>query len=121
LLDYSHLQNALPANGAPVSRQRTGRVREMYQEYVLTRSINNWKFWIVSLIDLQALPFTNFSYHQQFGLISEPMLTSFNATVSTANMDELCRTTMLWIDNHCSLMEIRPGKLLIRLQSRSRF
>lgn len=25
-------------------------------------------------------------------------------------MDELCRTTMLWIDNSCTLMEIRPGE-----------
>lgn len=45
---FSHLQNALPANGAPVSRQRTGRVRELYQDYVLQRTIGNWKFWIVS-------------------------------------------------------------------------
>jgi hypothetical protein len=45
---FSHLQNALPANGAPVSRQRTGRTREMYQEYVMQRTQSNWKFWIVS-------------------------------------------------------------------------
>jgi len=86
----SHLQSALPANGAPVSRQRTGRVRELYQDYVLTRTMGNWKFWI-------------------FGQIFEPLLNSYNSTVSTASMDELCRTTMLWIDNSCSLMEVRPA------------
>jgi MAX-like protein X len=39
----------------------------------------------------------------------EPLLNSYNATVSTASMDELYRTTMLWVDNSCSLMEIRPA------------
>ncbi|KAG5682669.1 hypothetical protein PVAND_012007 [Polypedilum vanderplanki] len=86
----NHLQNALPANGAPVSRQRTGRTREMYQDYVMQRTQNNWKFWI-------------------FGLICEPLLNTFNTTVSTASMDELYRTTMLWIDNSCSLATIRPA------------
>ncbi|XP_070492951.1 carbohydrate-responsive element-binding protein isoform X2 [Chironomus tepperi] len=86
----NHLQNALPANGAPVNRQKTGRLREMYQDYVRQRTLGNWKFWI-------------------FGLIFEPLLNSYNATVSTANIDELYRTSMLWVDNNCSLMEIRPA------------
>lgn len=45
---HSHLQNALPANGAPINRQRTGRVRQMYQDYVMHKTLTNWKFWIVS-------------------------------------------------------------------------
>lgn len=45
----------------------------------------------------------------QFGLIFEPLLNSYNSTVSTVSIDELYRTTMLWVDNNCSLMEIRPG------------
>lgn len=46
----------------------------------------------------------------QFGQLFEPLLNSYNATVSTASMDELGRTSMLWIDNSCSLMEVRPGE-----------
>lgn len=46
---HSHLQSALPANGASnVSRQRNGRVKEMYQEFVTQRTLQNWKYWIVS-------------------------------------------------------------------------
>lgn len=45
----SHLHSILPANGAPVSRQRTGRVKELYNEYVHQRTLQNWKFWIVSV------------------------------------------------------------------------
>lgn len=45
----SHLQSALPANGATnVSRQRNGRMKEMYQEFVMQRTMQNWKYWIVS-------------------------------------------------------------------------
>lgn len=38
----------LPATGAPVSRQRTSRIREMFREYIYTRTLEDWKFWIVS-------------------------------------------------------------------------
>lgn len=45
----SLLHAALPANGAPVSRQRTGKIMDMYNQYVLNRTYENWKFWIVSI------------------------------------------------------------------------
>ncbi|GAB0086796.1 carbohydrate-responsive element-binding protein [Sergentomyia squamirostris] len=86
----NYLHSNLPANGAPVSRQRTGRVLELYNQYVRYRSMDNWKFWI-------------------FGLIFEPLLNSFNSTVSIASLDELCRTTMQWVDQNCSLVELRPA------------
>lgn len=86
----SNLQTALPASGAPVSRQRTGRVKELYQQYVRQRTLDNWKFWI-------------------FGLIFEPLMTSFNQTVSVASLDEMCRSCGLWVDQHCSLVELRPA------------
>lgn len=44
----SQLHSILPANGAPVSRQRTSRVKELYYDYVRERTLQNWKFWIVS-------------------------------------------------------------------------
>lgn len=86
----SNLQTALPASGAPVSRQRTGRVKELYQQYVRQRTLDNWKFWI-------------------FGLIFEPLMNSYNQTVSVASLDEMCRTSQLWVDQHCSLVELRPA------------
>jgi MAX-like protein X len=84
----NHLHTALPANGVPVSRQ--GNVKEMYNEYVMQRTKQNWKFWI-------------------FGLIFEPLMNSYNSTVSVASLEELCRTAQLWVDNSCSLVEIRPA------------
>ena len=38
----------LPATGAPVSRHRNNKMKEMFDEYVRTRTRENWKFWIVS-------------------------------------------------------------------------
>ncbi|XP_021701396.1 protein WBSCR14 homolog isoform X2 [Aedes aegypti] len=86
----SNLQTSLPASGAPVSRQRTGRVNELYQQYVRQRTMENWKFWI-------------------FGLIFEPLMNTFNQTVSVASLDEMCRSCQLWVDQHCSLVELRPA------------
>lgn len=48
VLCYSNCQAMLPATGAPVSRQRASKMREMFDEYVRIRTLENWKFWIVS-------------------------------------------------------------------------
>lgn len=52
-----------------------------------------------------------FLYRYQLGLIFKPLFESFNSTVSVASMEELSRTADLWVDQHCSLIEMRPGKL----------
>lgn len=85
----SNCQSMLPATGAPVSRHRASKMREMFDEYVRGQTLNNWKFWI-------------------FSLMVEPLLDSFNSTVSTSSVDELYRTTMQWVEKHCSLVELRP-------------
>lgn len=46
------------------------------------------------------------------GLILEPLLASYTSTVSSASLDELRRTAFLWVDQHCSLIDLRPGKKL---------
>lgn len=85
----SNCQSMLPATGAPVSRHRASKMREMFDDYVRVRTLNNWKFWI-------------------FSLLVEPLLVSFNSSVSTSSVDELYRTTMQWVEKHCSLVELRP-------------
>lgn len=45
----------LPATGAPVSRHRTSKMKEMFDEYVRTRTRENWKFWIVSFFSSLTL------------------------------------------------------------------
>lgn len=86
----NHLQTALPADGAPLSKQRNSRMSELYEAYVRYRTNDHWKYWV-------------------FGLIFEPMMQSFNSTVSVASMDDLIRTTNNWVDQHCSLIELRPA------------
>lgn len=45
-----HLHSILPANGAPVTRQGTEHVRQLYEVYVRYNTMNDWKFWIVSAL-----------------------------------------------------------------------
>lgn len=45
---FSNCQSMLPATGAPVSRRRDSRMQEMFDDYVTSRTLDNWKFWIVS-------------------------------------------------------------------------
>lgn len=85
-------QNQLPASGAPVPCQKTNRMKEMFEEYVRQRTFQNWKFWI-------------------FSLIIEPLIESYNSNVSTASIDEMCKTILSWLDQHCSLVSLRPGVL----------
>lgn len=44
----SNCQSMLPTTGAPVSRRRDSKMQEMFDEYVRTRTLDNWRFWIVS-------------------------------------------------------------------------
>jgi MAX-like protein X len=41
-------QAQLPATGVPVTRQRADQLKKMFEEYVKTRTLQNWKFWIVT-------------------------------------------------------------------------
>ncbi|XP_060518280.1 MLX-interacting protein [Cylas formicarius] len=85
----SNCQSLLPATGAPVSRRRDSKMQEMFDEYVSRRTMENWKFWI-------------------FSLIFRPLLNPFNNFVSTTNLDELYSSTMHWIEQHCTLVNLRP-------------
>uniref|UniRef100_A0A8C3Q6G1 Uncharacterized protein n=1 Tax=Geospiza parvula TaxID=87175 RepID=A0A8C3Q6G1_GEOPR len=41
-------QEQLPATGVPITRQRFDHMRRMFDEYVRSSTLQNWKFWIVS-------------------------------------------------------------------------
>ncbi|XP_078598789.1 MLX-interacting protein-like isoform X5 [Branchiostoma floridae x Branchiostoma japonicum] len=88
----SNCQAQLPATGAPVTRQRSDHMKEMFDEYVRTRTSQNWKFWI-------------------FSLIIRPLFETYNAAVSTGSMEDFCRTVLSWLDEHCSLPALRPTVL----------
>uniref|UniRef100_A0A1A7WZ79 MLX interacting protein n=1 Tax=Iconisemion striatum TaxID=60296 RepID=A0A1A7WZ79_9TELE len=82
-------QEQLPATGVPMRRSRLDYMQEKFNEYVKTRTLQNWKFWI-------------------FSIIIKPLFESFNGMVSTTSRAELYQTTLQWLDNHCSLPVLRP-------------
>ncbi|XP_055654011.1 MLX-interacting protein isoform X2 [Falco peregrinus] len=82
-------QQQLPATGIPITPQRFDHMRRMFDEYVRSRTLQNWKFWI-------------------FSIIIKPLFESFNGMVSTASFKDLDQTAMAWLDQHCSLPVLRP-------------
>lgn len=53
---FSSCQQLLPATGVPVTRRQFDHMRDMFDEYVKSRTLQNWKFWIVSLSFLCSFP-----------------------------------------------------------------
>ncbi|XP_058230731.1 MLX-interacting protein isoform X2 [Hemibagrus wyckioides] len=82
-------QEQLPATGVPITRNRFDHMKEKFDEYVKNRTLQNWKFWI-------------------FSIIIKPLFESFNGNVSTTNKSKLCETTMQWLDRDCTLPVLRP-------------
>ncbi|KAK2828805.1 hypothetical protein Q5P01_019839 [Channa striata] len=82
-------QQQLPATGVPITRQRFDHMRQKFREYVQAQTLQNWKFWI-------------------FSIIIEPLFESYNGMVSTASVEDLCQSTLSWLDQHCSLPALRP-------------
>ncbi|XP_058856535.1 carbohydrate-responsive element-binding protein isoform X2 [Acipenser ruthenus] len=90
--DINVCQQQLPETGVPITRQRFDHMRDMFDEYVRGQTLLNWKFWI-------------------FSILVRPLFESFNGMVSTASVDDLCRTTLTWLDQYCSLPALRPTVL----------
>lgn len=88
----SIVQSQLPETGVPVTRQRVDQMKEMFEEYVRNRTLQNWKFWI-------------------FSIVMRSLFDSYSNMVSTASVDELCRSAAAWLDQHCSLISLRPTVL----------
>ncbi|XP_013186536.2 MLX-interacting protein isoform X2 [Amyelois transitella] len=88
----SNCHSLLPATGAPVSRARAGRLREMFARHVANRTMNNWKYWL-------------------FSVVAAALVESFSSCVSCGSGADLVRTTLLWAEQHCSLVEMRPAVL----------
>ncbi|XP_061712203.1 carbohydrate-responsive element-binding protein isoform X1 [Cydia pomonella] len=88
----SNCHSLLPATGAPVSRARAGRLREMFARHVASRTMHTWKYWL-------------------FSVVCAALVDSFSACVSCGSGADLVRTTLLWAEQHCSLVEMRPAVL----------
>ncbi|XP_043924551.1 MLX-interacting protein [Protopterus annectens] len=88
----SSCQLQLPATGVPITRQNLDHMQEMFDAYVKNRTLQNWKFWI-------------------FSIIISPLFESFNKVVSTVCINDLCQSTLSWLDQYCSLPVLRPTVL----------
>ncbi|XP_003796058.1 MLX-interacting protein [Otolemur garnettii] len=82
-------QQLLPATGVPVTRRQFDHMRDMFDEYVKSRTLQNWKFWI-------------------FSIIIKPLFESFRGMVSSSSLEELHQTALSWLEQHCSLPVLRP-------------
>ncbi|XP_055461722.1 carbohydrate-responsive element-binding protein isoform X2 [Psammomys obesus] len=85
-------QQQLPATGVPITHQRFDQMRDMFDDYVRTRTLHNWKFWV-------------------FSILIRPLFESFNGMVSTASLHSLHQTSLAWLDQYCSLPALRPTVL----------
>ncbi|XP_006889744.1 PREDICTED: carbohydrate-responsive element-binding protein [Elephantulus edwardii] len=90
--DINLCQQQLPATGVPITHQRFDQMRDMFDHYVRTRTLHNWKFWV-------------------FSIIIRPLFESFNGMVSTASLQSLRQTSLAWLDQYCSLPALRPTVL----------
>ncbi|BFZ04751.1 hypothetical protein BsWGS_07790 [Bradybaena similaris] len=88
----SMVQSQLPETGVPVTRQRKDMMKEIFDEYVQLRTVENSKFWI-------------------FSMLMNSLYESYCNTVSTSSLEEMCRTTLTWLDRSCSLVTLRPNVL----------
>ncbi|PFX19354.1 Carbohydrate-responsive element-binding protein [Stylophora pistillata] len=88
----SMCQQQLPATGVPVARQRVDQMWSMFNQYVKTRTQDNFKFWI-------------------FSVLMRHLFEEYNNTVSTASVEDFCRTVIAWLEQHCSLPALRPAAL----------
>ncbi|CAG5124691.1 unnamed protein product, partial [Candidula unifasciata] len=86
------IDSQLPETGVPVTRQRKDMMKDIFDEYVRSRTVENSKFWI-------------------FSMLMSSLCESYCSTVSTSSMEELCRTTLTWLDQSCSLVNLRPSVL----------
>jgi len=71
--------------------QHRDHMDSMLNSYVAEQTRRNWKFYI-------------------FSKLTGPLFDSFYTMVSTANLDDMYRSTQAWVDQHCSLVSLRSGK-----------
>lgn len=85
-------QCQLPASGGAVGCQGSSQSREMLQDYVRRRTLENWKFWI-------------------FSLLIEPLFETYYSSVSTTSLEDACKTIFTWLDRSCGLNSLRKDAL----------
>ncbi len=94
----SDLQNELPENGVSMlgNVNKTEQFRQKYNAYVQERTVENWKFYV-------------------FSMIMKPLFENYVDNVNTTSKEDLDRSVMEWQSRFCNLTQLRPRKLLLGL------
>ena len=89
----SECQNQLPVNGVCVmgSLNKTEKFEQKFREYVKEKTMDNWKFYL-------------------FSLILKPLFDNFVVTLNTSSMENMERTFKEWQEKYCHLVQLRPSK-----------
>ncbi|XP_063145099.1 MLX-interacting protein-like isoform X2 [Candoia aspera] len=85
-----HFQRQLPPNGAPVLPPQSNQASELYEEYVRQRTLQDWRFWI-------------------FSVVIKPLFESYTRTVNTGSIKDFCQSVLNWLEQHCTLPILRPA------------
>jgi len=89
--DIAVKQAQLPNAGSapnPSTKPET-KLPQLFENHVAACTMQNWKYWI-------------------FSLIMKPLLDSYDRTVSSSSCEDLARTASSWLDQHASLVQLRP-------------
>ena len=93
-------QNSLPATGVSFSfaNATSGKIEQakllwkMYRDYVRSRTMDNWKFWVLSKL-------------------LTPLFDTYVSAVTVLKLErteELVEALQSWMEKHCSLTALRP-------------
>ena len=64
-------------------------LQDLFDEHIAACTMQNWKYWV-------------------FSRMMQPLLESYDRTVSSTSHEDLGRTAGSWLDQHVSLVQLRP-------------
>ena len=91
--EIKHCHNAMGSDGASGLEGGAQGTKEAYDQmfshHVRECTLKNWQYWV-------------------FSKLMDPLFDSYVASVSTKSRNDLTRSSMSWLDQHCSLTQMRP-------------
>jgi len=89
--EIAEFQAQLPTAGSAKGAVGTSpsRLQELFDHHTTACTMQNWKYWV-------------------FSRIMQPLLETYDRTVSSASIEDLGRTAGSWLDQHVSLVQLRP-------------
>ena len=90
--EIAAFQGQLPTAGsahASMGSAGPSRLQELFDQHIAACTMQNWKYWV-------------------FSRMMQPLLESYDRTVSSTSPEDLGRTAGSWLDQHVSLVQLRP-------------